>query len=311
MDYSVAKTHYFGRGDLAILITGFLWGLGAVVVKAAIGTSPETFRIYVFNGLRLPIVSLLLFIAVKLRGMSIGLQRRHVPFVAAIAFFGIFLNTVTAITGLSMSSASNMGIIVAVNPLFILFISFVTGIERATARLCAGIFIGMSGVAVINFQKGGYTFNFGDILIVISCIFFAIYAVFGKKIVNEYSSMLTATWLFFFASLYQLPLFVYQLRAQTWGTISPVNWLNFGFGIFGSFFAGNVLFFYAIKRIGSVRAGLYLNLQPVFTLLMAYVLIGESITVMKITGLMVVLVGIWITQYPVRTKPIAANTLIR
>ena len=311
MDCSVSKPHYFGRGDLAILITAFLWGLGAVVVKAAIGNTPDTFRIYVFNGLRLPIVSLLLFTAVKMRGIPLGLRRRHVPFVATIAFFGIFLNTVTAITGLSMSSASNMGIIVAVNPLFILLISFATGIERVTARLCAGIVIGMSGVAAINFQKGGYTFNAGDILIIISCVFFAIYAVFGKKIVNEYSSMLTAAWLFFFASIYQLPLLLYQLSDQTWGTISAVNWLNFGIGTFGSFFAANVLFFYAIRRIGPVRAGLYLNLQPVFTLLMAYVLIGESLTLMKIAGLIVVLIGIWITKYPIRSKPIAADPIIR
>ena len=311
MDCSVTKPHNFGRGDLAILITGFLWGLGAVVVKAAIGNTPDTFRIFVFNGLRLPIVSLLLFAVVKMRGISIGIQRRHVPLIAAIAFFGLFLNMVTAIAGLSMSSASNMGIIVAVNPLFILLISFITGIERVTVRLCAGIFIGMSGVAVINFKKGGYIFNFGDILIVASCVFFAIYAVFGKKIVKEYSSMLTTAWLFFFASIYQLPLFFYQLKDQTWSTISAVNWLNFGIGTFGSFFAGNVLFFFAIRRIGPVRAGLYLNLQPVFTLLMAYILIGESITVMKIVGLIVVLLGIWITRFPFRSKPIVVKTLIR
>ena len=297
-------TNLFGTGDLAILITCFIWGLGAVSVKYAIGNTPETFKVFVFNGLRLPVVSLLLFATVKMRGESIAVRREHIPLMAAIAFFGMFMNTVTAIVGLSLSSASNMGIIVTTTPLFILIVSFVSGIERASKRLIAGICVGMSGVCVINYQHGGFSYNFGDILLVLSCLFFAIYAVFGKKIINTYSILLTSAWMFLLSALYQFPLFVYQLREQSWNTIPPINWINLGFGTFGSFFTANVLFFYAIQKIGPVRTGLYLNLQPVFTLLMAYIFIGESITVMKIIGLVIILIGIGITKITPSARPI-------
>ena len=80
--------------------------------------------------------------------------------------------------------------------------------------------------------------------------------------------------MFLFSAIYQFPLFLYQLRDQSWDTITAINWINLGFGTFVSFFAANVLFFYALQKIGPVRTGLYLNLQPVFTLLAAYILKG-------------------------------------
>ena len=302
--FTLKDSKHFGTGDLAIFITSFIWGIGVVAIKAAIGDTPETFRIFVFNGLRLPLVSLLLFITAKIRGRTIAIRREHIPMVAAVAFFGMFLNTIFAIVGLNLSTASNMGIINSTTALFILLVSLVTGIERPTPRMTAGIFIGMSGIILLNYRQGEFVLHIGDILIALSCLFFAIYTVYGKTIVNIYSSMVTAAWMFLFASVYQIPFFLYQLREQTWSTISPVNWLNFVIGALGSFYAANVLFFFAVKRIGPMRVGLYLNLQPVITLVFAWLMIGETITVMKIIGLVVILAGIWIARVPVRTRPV-------
>ena len=106
MDSNTSKSHTFSRGDLAILITTFLWAFGVVIIKSAIGTTPETFRIFVFNGLRIPVVSFLLFLFVKLKGGTIGLRREHILLVAVIAFVGMFMNMVT---GLTMQQRDSVG----------------------------------------------------------------------------------------------------------------------------------------------------------------------------------------------------------
>ena len=300
----VSTESRFGSGDLAILTTAFLWGFGVIAVKHAIGDTPDTFRVFVFNGLRLPFVSLLLFGVVKLRGKSIAIRRSHLPLVLTVAFFGIFLNTVTAIWGLSLTTATNMGIITSTTPLFILIVSFVSGTEHISKKLATGLLVGIGGVILINYRQGELAWNTGDILVMLSCLCFAVYAVFGKKIVDIYSAVLTTAWMFLLAGIYQFPLFSYQLGDQEWNTITMVNWIYFIVGTFGSFFAANVLFFHAIRKIGAVRAGLYLNLQPVFTLIFAYFLMGETITVMKVIGLTIILVGIGITKIPPRIRPV-------
>ena len=299
---STLKEHAFGLPDLAMIITCFLWGIGAVVVKNAIGDTPDTFRVFVFNGLRMPVVSLLLFGTVKIYGGSVRLRCEHIPLIAAVSFFGMFLHIVTSLIGLSMSSASNMGIIFATVPLFILIVSFITGIENPSKILVLGIFIGMSGVLALTYQDGKISFSTGNLLFLASCLFWALYTVFGKKILNTYMPLVAIAWVFFFASIYQLPIFIHQLMSQSWNTISIENWINLGIGTIGSYFIANTLYFYALQKIGPVRVGIYNNLTPVFTVILAHLLRGETITMLKIIGLVVILIGISITKIPSRAK---------
>lgn len=292
----------FGTADMAMIATCILWGIGAVVVKNAIGDTPDTFRVFVFNGLRMPLVSLMLFAGVKVYGGSVALRKRDIPFVAWVSFAGMFLHIMTSLSGLKLSNASNMGIIFATVPLFTLLISFAAGIEKPTARLASGIIIGMTGVLALSWHNGGIALNPGDALLVASCLFWAFYTVYSKRILNSYSPVVAIAWVFFFASVYQMPVFLYQLRDQTWGTISASNWINLAIGTIGSYTIANALYYYAIHAIGPVRAGIYNNLTPGFTLLFAAVLRGEEITVQKIAGLAIILAGIAVTKLPERTR---------
>lgn len=192
----------FGFADLAMITTCFLWGLGTVAVKNVMGDTPETFRVFVFNGIRMPAASVLLFIWVKCKGGSIELRREHIPLVAAVSFFGFFLSMVTSLLGLSMSTASNMGIIFSTIPFFILMVSFVSGIEHPTLSLVVGIIIGMTGVLALSYEGGKIKYNPGDLLMLLSCLFWAFYTVYGKKILNSYPPLVATAWVFLFASLF-------------------------------------------------------------------------------------------------------------
>ena len=57
--------------------------------------------------------------------------------------------------------------------------------------------------------------------------------------------------------------------------------------------------YYSIKKIGPSRAGVYTNLTPVFTLLLAVLMRGEIITMLQIIGLGIIITGIGIS----RVKP--------
>jgi len=294
----------FGSADLAMIVTCFLWGLSSIFVKNAIGDTPETFRVFVFNGLRMPASSLLLFCAAMLNGDSMRLRHEHIILVAKVSFFGMFLHIVLALYGLNMTSVSNMGIIFATAPFFILVVSFVTGIEHPTKLLVFGILLGIFGVIFLNFEGGSFSFNPGDILIFISCLFWAIYTVFSKSILNVYSPLVATAWILLFASFYQIPLMIIQLPEQSWSTVTPENWINLIFATLASFVISNALFYFAIHRIGPIRVGLYSNLEPVFTLILANIIRGEIITLSKFIGLCVIFVGIGITKIPARAKPI-------
>ena len=73
-----------------MIATTFLWGLSAVITKTAIGDTPESFRPFIFNGIRIPAGTLLLFAALKLSGKPARVSKLHIPLIAAVSFFGMF-----------------------------------------------------------------------------------------------------------------------------------------------------------------------------------------------------------------------------
>jgi len=298
------KRMTFGSADFALVVTTFLWGLNAVISKNALGDGPESFRVFVFNGLRIPAASLLLFATVLMRGESIALRRKDIPTVVAVSFFGMFLFMTCFIMGIYLTSASNAGVINATIPLFILIVSFLSGIDRPTPRTVGGIAVGFMGMLALTFRTGGFTVNPGDLLIVLSCVSWAIYTVFGKKIVAVYNPMLAIAWVYLFTSLFQLPLFFYQLGGQDFVAVSGMNWLNLAVSTLGSVYLANTLYYYAIKKIGPARTGVYTNLTPVFTVMLAALIRGELITRLQIVGLAVIIAGITIA----RSKPASVKT---
>ena len=295
----------YGIADIALVATTFLWGLNAVITKNAVGDGPEAFRVFIFNGLRIPGGALLLFITMKISGTAIGIKRRHIPLIAAVSFFGMFLFMTLFVTGLYLTTASNVGVINATIPLFILLVSFISRIERPTKRTILGIAVGFCGMIAITMHKGDVSVNPGDIIIVLSCISWAYYTVYAKKIVNVYNPVVAIAWVYVFTSLYQLPLFFYQLPDQSWSTVSGWNWINLAISIVGSLFIANTLYYFSIHRIGPSRVGVYTNLTPVFTLILAATIRGEAITLFQIIGLVIIIAGITIS----RTSPKTEDTV--
>ncbi len=294
---SMTHSKHIYWADLAVVFTCFLWGLNAVVTKNALGDAPESFRTFIFNGLRIPVASLLLFLTVKLTGGRLGLRREEIPLVVGVSFFGMFLFMMTFILGMSLTSASNTGVINASTPLFILLVSILTGIERPSLRTVLGIAVGFSGMVALTFQQGTLAFNPGDLFILASCFFWAIYTVYGKRILAVHNPMIATAWIYLLTSLFQLPFFIGQLPGQSWTGISVANWINVAISCVGSLYLANTLYYFSIKKIGPSLVGVYTNLTPVFTLILAWLLRGERITPAQIVGLLIILSGIVISNY--------------
>jgi len=286
----------FGLADAAMVLTCFLWGLNTVISKNAIGNFPETFRVFIYNGLRIPIGTVFIIMAVKYTGGSIRVKKKHIPYIAVLAFFGMFMFMLAFILGVSLTSSTNTGVIASTIPLFILIVSFISGIERPTLRTISGIAVGFCGMLTLTLKTGGISLNAGDLILLGSCICWAIHTVYGKKLLNHYSPMVVIVWVYLFTSLYHIPLAIYQIPGQAWASITALNWFYLAVSAIGSAFIANCLYYYSINKIGPSKAGVYTNLTPVFTLLLAVLIRGETITSQHIAGLLLIMTGIAVSK---------------
>jgi len=55
-------------------------------------------------------------------------------------------------------------------------------------------------------------------------------------------------------------------------------------------------FVYTIQRIGMARTNVFVNLIPVFTAFLAFILLGERFSYLKVTGIVVVIAGLIFSQ---------------
>ena len=279
----------------------FFWALGTVLTKDSIGDAPGSFRVYVFNGLRLVIATVVLFIYMFLRGESPVIRREHIVRMALVSLFGFHLFMVVFHLGLTMTTASHAGILIGTIPLFIVIVSTVTGVERPNRWLILGILTGFTGVAALTAHNGIFGINPGDLLVIVSCMSWAFYTVYGKTVLEIYSPIVTTAWVFLFTTIFHIPLFLMQVSGQSWSAIPVHSWVNMVIAAIGALFLSNTLYYYALDVIGPSRVGIYTNLEPGFTLLLAWGIGSETITTIHIVGFIAIMTGIVLTkrgEYP-------------
>ena len=99
------------------------------------------------------------------------------------------------------------------------------------------------------------------------------------------------------AALSSLPLLAAEVAAGRFFMPTPLGWALVLFvGLLPSFLA-QVLFIRAVELIGPARAGVFLNLTPVFGPLLAVPLLGEPLAPYHVLALVLVLGGIWIAEH--------------
>jgi drug/metabolite transporter (DMT)-like permease len=77
---------------------------------------------------------------------------------------------------------------------------------------------------------------------------------------------------------------------------TPKGWALLAFiGLFASLLA-QLMFMRAVEMIGPPRAGLFINLVPIFAALMGIGLLGETFAPYHAVALALVLGGIWIAE---------------
>lgn len=288
----------FGSADLALILTTALWGLNAVLTKNAVGNSPSLFGVFTFNTIRIALGAVMIMAFQRVRGGSLAIKRRHLPYFAKLSFFGMFLFMVAFVAGIKLSSASNAGVYSSFIPLMILVVSFLSGIDHPTRNTTAGIIVGFAGMLLITFRHGSLHLHPGDLILFTLSLFWAIHTVFGKPMLQIYSPFTVTVWVYIFVIMYQLPFFIWEARGIDWSAISKASWLYLAVSAVCSTFLANSLFYIAVKSIGPVRTSVYTNLTPVFTILLAMLLRGESITTLQTAGFTLIFIGIATAQAP-------------
>lgn len=198
------------------------------------------------------------------------------------------------------TTAINMGILQGTVPIFVLIVAFLMHGTRARLMQIAGVLVTSFGVLVVATQGAPHLlletgFNRGDLYLLIACLFYAFYTV-GLKDRPKLSGTGFFTLLALVAAVTSVPLAVYEWAIGDLRWPTPTGWaVTLWIALFPSFLS-QIFFLRGVDLIGPSRAGVYVNLVPIFSAILAVTLIAEPFRPFHALALALVIGGIWLTQ---------------
>ena len=210
----------------------------------------------------------------------------------------VFANTLYFLaenTALTMTHASNVSILVSTSPIMTaLMLSVFRKEASLTRKQTIGFGVAFAGVVlvVLNGAVALQLEPAGDLLALCAAAFWATYGLLLRRYSDQYHSFLISRKLMFYGMLTALPLLlaggepIPVAALLNAGSLAELAYL----GIVGSALC-YVFWNTAVQRLGILKTTLYINMIPLVTLLISAVMLGEPITLMGVTGMVLVIAG--------------------
>jgi drug/metabolite transporter (DMT)-like permease len=198
------------------------------------------------------------------------------------------------------TSAINIGILQGSMPIFVLTGAYLAHGTRASLVQQAGVLITAMGVVVVAtrgapLQILGVDLNWGDLAMLAACALYAAYTV-GLRDRPSMPGTAFFTLLALISAVTSVPLVIAEGLAMGFELPTLTGLLITAWvAIFPSCLA-QIFYLRGVDLIGPGRAGVYINLVPVFAAAMAVVLINEPFAPFHGLALVLVLGGIWLAQ---------------
>jgi drug/metabolite transporter (DMT)-like permease len=292
------------RAYLYLVVAALAWGGNAVAGKLAVGhISPMmlTFWRWFFA------VAIIFALSVPQLVKDWPVARKHLPVLILYGVIGFTTFNATLYTALKYTTAINVTIEQAAIPMLIFLINFLLFRMKVSWAQIGGFSLTLTGVALTASHGDLSTLldlalNFGDALMIIALVAYAVYTVSLRwKPRIHWRSLMALPALF--AMVSALPLALWEISNGTAVWPDGQGWMIAIYtGVFASLLA-QTLYVFGVEGIGANRAGLFINLVPVFGTLLSVVVLGEDVQLFHVFALVLALGGIAIAE---KGKPASA-----
>lgn len=285
------------RAYLLLTVTTWCWGANAIFGKVAVG---EISPMLLVTLRWLGVVILLLLFARKHLINDWPILRHHLKYICLMGTLGFTVFNALFYIAAHSTSAINIGILQGAIPVFVLLGTFLLYHARISPIQVFGVAVTLVGVVTV--ASGGditqllnLSINQGDLYMLIACLFYAGYSI-GLSRRPAVSAMGLFTSIALVAFIASLPLLVLEIGNNTFQAPSTTGWVIVALVSLLPSFIAQVFFIYGVSLIGPGRAGVFVNLVPVFASIMAVFYLQESFEPYHAVSLALVLGGIALSE---------------
>lgn len=288
------------RGYVCALLSVAFWGVAFVSTKEVL----NELSIYTLMMSRFAIGTIFLFLMLLFLREKILVKRKHLPYLCLLALIGVFAHQYLQTTAIQFSNASDAGWIITFSPIFTAIISALFLQEAFNRVALTGMVTSIVGVLLLTssslFRDTDANVMWGNLLMIGVTFNWAIYSIALKKCQLPYSSLTITFYTTAIGFIFVFPLSVTEDHMQELGLLSSTGWLHLAFiGICVSAL-GYWFWAKALTLLTATRVSVFLYLQPVATLLAAYMITDEQLNVMNVVGGILIILGVSIVNNQVK-----------
>ena len=281
-----------------LTLTSIFWAFNTVAGRAAVGEVSPLLIVSV----RWFFVSIIL--SILCRNQLIETWRILNKKIKWLIFMGLF-----GFTGFNSAYyvaahdtiAINLGLVQGTMPAFIIIIAWIWLKDKINFTQFLGVLITFIAVLIVvcsgNFNALiELELNSGDIVMIFACTLYAIYAV-GLRKKPKISALPLLTFFAYIAFLGSLPGLIYEIYSNQLILPGQKGFIILGVIIIFPSFLAQIFFMKGVEKIGPSRSGLYTNLVPVFSSLLAVFFLGEEFQFFHLLSLIMIFTGIYLFEY--------------
>lgn len=298
------------KGFLFILCADFLWALSGSLAKYLFNQAVSPFDLV---QVRLTLSALLLGLFLALmRPAQLRIEKSDLLYMAIFGLFGMSMVQFTYMFTISETNVATAIFLQYLAPIFILAYGLLLGREQVTVlKLTALIAATLGGYLILTGQAGGLSITrIGMISGLLSALAFAFYMIYGKYGLSKYPPL---TMLFWGMAVGSLAWFFYQ---PPWVTVAPFHlrdWLFFFYIAVFSTIIPFACFFKGLHLLNPVVAGITSTMEPVLASLIAFLFLGERLSLLQTAGCGLILAAVLFVQVgaepaPSETEPETAGS---
>jgi drug/metabolite transporter (DMT)-like permease len=285
----------------AVVLAMIFWSFSFIWFKIANKTfHPITI---VFIRLLFSVILMTFFLVVTKNYMKI--KKGDWKLFLMLAVFEPFFYFLGESFGLTYVSATVCSVLISTIPVFATIGAWWIFKEKLKAINYAGIIISFTGVLVFILNSDGkISFDIKGLGLLLLAVLSAVgYNLTLSRLVENYSPVYIVNVQNLIGAVLFLPLFLildfksFISTPFTFDMFRPIIELSI-FASCGAF----ILFAWSVKNMGITKANVFSNCIPVFTALFSFILMGEKLTIQNISGMIIVIAGLFMSQMSGRRK---------
>jgi drug/metabolite transporter (DMT)-like permease len=280
--------------EVALIFAALFWGMNFAATKYAADFLPQLFIVaFRFIG-----GGLVLLLVLRILEPESRLERKDLLPMVGLGCFGIGAAQTAFTFGISLTSAASTGLVFTTAPVWGMLLGFVLGLERPGWKGVFGVGLCILGVGMVFY--GGLSSEddslAGNLVILLAAVCVGAYTVLSMPVLRRHSPLTVATYPTLFGGPLVLLLSLPYLPEVEWGGLGAGPWAALVYSAILATAFAFAAWQRGISRIGANRVLVYQYLITLTGVTSGVIFFGEDLTIDKILGGAVILVGVYLAR---------------